>query len=59
MTVRTPEVDVMVIMVHVEDTIHRVDVADVEVTVRTVSIGQICSTIPVLKSPMNYTIYCS
>ena len=58
MTVRTPEVDVMV-MVDVADTMHRADVADVEVTVRTVSIGQICSTIPVLRSPMNCITYCS
>ena len=47
------------VMVDVADTMHRVDVADVEVTVRTVNIGQICSIIPVLRSPMNYIIYCS
>ena len=58
MTVRTPGVDVMA-MVDVADTMHRVDVADVEVTVRTVNIGQICSIIPVLRSPMNCTTYCS
>ena len=58
MTVRTPGVDVMA-MVDVADIMHRAAVADVEVTVRTVSIGQICSTIPVLRSPMNCTTYCS
>ena len=58
MTVRTPEVDVMV-MVDVADTMHRADVADVEVTVHTVNIGPTCSIIPVLKSPTNCIIYCS
>ena len=58
MTVRTPGVDVMV-MVDVADTMHRADVSDEEVTVHTVSIGPICSIIPVLKSPMNCTTYCS
>ena len=47
MTVRTPGVDVMV-MVDVADTVCKVDEVDVEVTVRTVNIGPTCSIIPAL-----------
>ena len=47
------------VVVHVADTVHRVDEVDVAVTVQTVSIGQVCSIIPVSMLPKNYTIYCS